>query len=106
MSDNVRYERLKEIVDKQLELYRKKNSDYGNSFSKTVEKLGFAYALGTINVKVDRAISVYKKGCCEVNDESIRDTLMDLANYSLMTLIEIDMLNESRIDEEGLKLNI
>lgn len=94
-----RYDKLEELVDSLLSLYKKKNSDYGNSFADTVEKLGFAYALGTLNTKVDRAISVFNKGECEIADESIRDTLMDLANYSLMTLVEIDMLKEEEIDE-------
>lgn len=107
-----RYERLKELMDNLLDLYRKKNSDYGNSFVDTVEKLGFAYALGTLNVKVDRAISVFRKGDYEIEDESIRDTLMDLANYSMMTLIEIDMQKDEEVPEdkedykEDLRLNI
>lgn len=72
-----------------IELYAKKNHDYGNSFEKGCDAIGPAYATGRIYDKVNRLVNVTKTES-EVKDESIEDTLKDLACYSLMYLAYLD----------------
>ncbi|WP_050607244.1 DUF1599 domain-containing protein [Clostridium niameyense] len=71
------------------DLYKSKNHDYGDSFGETFKKLGVISAVTRITDKVNRLQSLATKEQL-VNDESIKDTLMDLANYSIMTLIELE----------------
>ena len=68
-----------------VELYSKKNHDYGNSFDKGIDNIGIAYGVGRIYDKMNRLITLTKKEA-QVKDESIDDTLRDLACYSMMML--------------------
>ena len=69
--------------------YRKKNADYGNSFSRAVEKYGLVSALTRISDKFNRLESLILHKEQEVKDESVQDTLLELANYCIMTVMEI-----------------
>ena len=72
-------------------LYAAKNADYGNAFIDTFKELGIVSAITRITDKANRLKSLCKPGSEQkVNDESVRDTLMDLANYAIMTIIEMD----------------
>lgn len=76
-------------------LYAKKNHDYGDSFGRTFEEEGLAMSRIRLSDKLSRFKSLSKMACSDsdhqqVTDESIRDTLMDLANYALMTVLEMD----------------
>jgi hypothetical protein len=70
-------------------LYDRKNKDYGDSFSKSYTEYGMSMPCIRLEDKLNRLKSLTKNNTQEVNDESIEDTLMDLANYSIMTLIEL-----------------
>lgn len=72
------------------ETYQKKNHDYGDSFGDTYRKLGIISAVTRITDKINRLTSLCTKPAEEqkVLDESIDDTLMDAANYCIMTLVE------------------
>lgn len=72
-----------------IELYAKKNHDYGNSFEKGCNDIGQAYALGRLYDKMNRLVNVSRSES-EVKDESVEDTLKDLACYSLMYLAYLD----------------
>lgn len=75
-----------EIARDMTELYAKKNHDYGNSFDEGCAKLGSAYPLSRILDKTNRLIACMgKEETMQVN-ETIEDTLKDLACYSIMTL--------------------
>ncbi|HUM43278.1 MAG TPA: DUF1599 domain-containing protein [Fervidobacterium sp.] len=84
-----KYEKHLKICEKLNEIYVNKNHDYGDSFGETFRKLGIISAVTRITDKTNRLQSLCKKEQ-KVNDESIRDTLMDLANYAIMTIIEFD----------------
>lgn len=71
-------------------LYAKKNHDYGNSFHKTFAEEGLAMARIRIGDKLERFKNLTKSESRQVDDESIRDTLIDLANYAIMTVMEMD----------------
>lgn len=87
-SQNPKTDQFKNIVDDLLFIYMNKNHDYGDSFGDTFKKLGIISAVTRITDKTNRLISLSAKEA-RVNDESIEDTLMDLANYAIMTLIEL-----------------
>lgn len=92
-----RIERHFEIVTALNQLYASKNSDYGNSFGETYQKLGIISALTRISDKYNRLISLATKPEEErkVKDESIQDTLLDMANYCIMTVIEMEAEKEN-----------
>lgn len=71
-------------------LYEKKNHDYGDSFHQTYLEEGFAMSRIRLSDKLSRFKALSKKQNAQVRDESIRDTLIDLANYALMTILEMD----------------
>lgn len=69
--------------------YRSKNADYGDSATKTFEEFGMmSYAL-RLTDKLNRFKQLVSSGEQKVADESIFDTLLDLANYSLMAIIDL-----------------
>lgn len=68
--------------------YVRKNHDYGDSFSKLFKKYKMPYALGHMEEKLQRIDSLSKKKAAVVG-ESIQDSLLDLANYAILTLIEL-----------------
>lgn len=71
--------------------FEKKNHDYGNSFGETFEKLGIISALTRISDKYNRLVSLATLPDSErkVKDESISDTLLDMANYCIMTEMQL-----------------
>lgn len=72
--------------------YQSKNHDYGDSFGETFNKLGIISAVTRITDKHNRLVSLCTKSDEErlVKDESIKDTLLDMANYCIMTVIELE----------------
>ena len=87
-----KYERHSEITKQLNEIYIAKNTDYGDAFGDTFKKLGIISAVTRIADKTNRLMSLSAKTESErnVKDETIKDTLMDLANYAIMTLIEME----------------
>jgi hypothetical protein len=74
------------ICNSMIQLYAKKNHDYGNSFDEGCDKIGTGYPLGRLLDKMNRLIACMgKEDKMQVN-ESVEDTLKDLACYSVMTL--------------------
>lgn len=89
-SEEVHGNLCKEIHD----LYVRKNRDYGDSFHQTFVEEGMAMPRIRLGDKFGRFKTLTQTNVQHVKDESIRDTLMDLANYALMTVVELDMLKE------------
>lgn len=77
------------ITQQMVSLYEKKNHDYGDSFGETFRKLGPISAITRITDKYNRLVSLATKGEQQVNDEKLEDTLIDLANYAVMTIMEL-----------------
>ena len=80
---------FKEIVDQMFDLYHRKNADYGNAFSKSFQKFGMQSVLMRLTDKYNRLESLTESGTAQVKDESIEDTLMDMANYAILAIIEL-----------------
>ena len=86
--DNVK---IHEKICKELtETYEKKNADYGNSFENSLDKHGLIAGIVRMDDKMSRLISLNSKNEQLVLDESLRDTLMDLANYAIMSVMWLD----------------
>ena len=83
---NEQVEAFASIVKEMTELYAKKNHDYGNSFDESCDKIGTGYPLGRLLDKMNRLIACMGKEDKMQINESIEDTLKDLACYSVMTL--------------------
>lgn len=73
-------------------LYERKNHDYGDSFHRSFEEEGMAMVRIRLGDKLNRFKTLTKGNEQLVDDESIRDTLMDLANYSVMAISELDRI--------------
>ena len=82
------------ICDEMNKLYEQKNKDYGDSFSKSFEEYGLTMPCIRLEDKLNRLKSLVKNSSIQVKDESIVDTLKDLANYAIMTVIEIESKDE------------
>ena len=72
-------------------LYDAKNRDYGDSFGQSFQKWGLPMACIRLGDKLNRLESFAQKKDMQVDDESVEDTLMDMANYAIMTLVELNM---------------
>jgi len=73
-----------ELIQKQaLELFKKKNADYGDAFA----EFGLIGVLTRLGDKIKRAINIQQKSITLVDEESLEDTLLDLHNYSAMALM-------------------
>ena len=88
---------FKEITNEMFKLYEIKNKNYGDSFSKQFQEYGLTSVCIRLEDKLNRLkslnkqISEAKNGIVDidVDDESIKDTLIDLANYSVLAIMEI-----------------
>jgi hypothetical protein len=89
MSDRV--QQMTTVQKEALELFKKKNADYGDSFA-TYGPIG---VIVRMQDKINRLVSVSKRNVSFVKDESLRDTLIDLHNYSAMAIMLLDEKNES-----------
>jgi hypothetical protein len=92
-----RIDQMSAVQTEALELFRKKNTDYGDAFA-TYGTVGVIVRIGD---KIQRLLSVSKKGIALVDNESLRDTLIDLHNYAAMGIMLIDEkpTNEENIAE-------
>lgn len=88
MSDKVHHHA--EICDEIKVLYQKKNHDYGDSFGQSFQDYGILAGIVRMEDKFNRLKKLARGGDQKVMDESIRDTLIDLANYSIMTVLELE----------------
>jgi len=84
---------FRDIIEKMIQLYTAKNKDYGNAFSQSYNEFGAVISAIRINDKLNRFKTLIKQNS-EVKTESIKDTLIDLANYAVMTIMEIN--NDSK----------
>ena len=88
---------FKVITNEMLDLYEIKNKNYGDSFSKQFQEYGLTSVCIRLEDKLNRLKSLNKQileaknGITDVNvdDESIKDTLIDLANYSVLAIMEV-----------------
>lgn len=82
------------------DLYRKKNADYGDSVGDLYVRLGDISFLTRISDKYNRLMNLmtdydgYMRSDVDANFESIDDTIMDMANYCIIWLMERELKNK------------
>ena len=76
-----------EIIDKLYKTYQAKNTAYGDSFNISLDEEGLAAARIRLGDKYRRFATLSKNPDIPTGDESIQDTLMDMANYAIMTVM-------------------
>tara|TARA_B100001093_G_C26771367_1_gene990369 strand:- start:465 stop:761 length:297 start_codon:yes stop_codon:yes gene_type:complete len=91
---NKREQQLANVQKEAFELFSRKNKDYGDSFA-TYGPVGVIVRMGD---KIKRLISVSANGVHLVNNESLRDTLIDLHNYAAMAVMLMDENQGSDIE--------
>lgn len=84
------------LLNNLAETYKNKNNDYGNSVADTYEKFGDLSFLVRITDKYNRLMTLCNPNAPEqkVKDEKIDDTILDLANYCLLWLVERENKNQ------------
>ena len=87
----------KEIINNIHTMYKDKNEDYGDSFDKSLDKFGLLSSLIRLTDKMNRFEQLID-GESKVTSESIDDTLLDMANYAIMTVMW-RRINDSRVRE-------
>ena len=97
--------RHQKLCDGLNDLYARKNHDYGDSFHQTFVEEGLAMARIRLWDNFSRFKTLSRisptDSTQQVTDESIRDTLLDLANYAIMTVLELDQAEAERAEPYG-----
>ena len=83
LTSTIRVEQMKQIHKEALELFIRKNIDYGDAFA----EYGVIGVLMRIEDKLKRLMSITKTSIVLVHDETLKDTLIDLHNYSAMAIM-------------------
>lgn len=78
------------VTDEMHATWKAKNADYGSSFDEGIDRFGLVSAAVRVCDKANRFASLADGKKAQVKGESIRDTLMDLANYCVMTVMRLD----------------
>jgi len=86
MDEKIKLEKFDHVYSILRDIYKKKNSDYGNSFESSLEKFGLVAGVIRLSDKQSRLENLLKSES-QVLDETIDDTLIDMANYAIMTAI-------------------
>lgn len=82
-------EMYNEILEELRKTYEAKNADYGDSVGATYKKFGDVSFLTRITDKYNRILSLADRGeCGQVKDEGLNDTILDMANYCILWLVE------------------
>lgn len=81
------------ILKEQYNTFKAKNQDYGNSFSNLFKECGMTYAYGHMKEKLERVKSLMKDEA-KVKGEGMKDSLKDLANYAILTIMELERKEE------------
>lgn len=77
------------------DLYSKKNHDYGDSFHLSFLEEGMAMPRIRLGDKLNRFKTLTRgRDILQVKDEALRDTLIDLANYAIMTVLELERVDD------------
>lgn len=87
---------FEDVTIEMRNLYDNKNRDYGDSFGQSFKKWGLPMSCIRLGDKLNRLESFAMNKSMQVNNESVEDTLIDLANYAIMTLMELRLEKESK----------
>ena len=92
-----RIEQMEAVQSEALELFKRKNTDYGDAFA-NYGSIGVIVRMGD---KIQRLVSVTNRSVSLIDNESLRDTLIDLHNYAAMAIMLIDEKNKNKNEKEA-----
>ena len=92
-----RVEQMSRVQNEALELFKRKNADYGDAFA-NYGSIGVIVRMGD---KIQRLVSVTNRSVSLIDNESLRDTLIDLHNYAAMAIMLIDEKNKNKNENEA-----
>ena len=81
-----RISQMQTVQKEGLELFKRKNKDYGDAFA-NFGPIGVIVRMGD---KINRLMNITKTNVTMVKDEGVRDTLIDLHNYAAMAIMLMD----------------
>lgn len=85
MTTKVTPKSMEDQYEHQLETFKRKNHDYGNSFEKSLDTFGLVAGIVRMSDKFERLVSLNDPSKdAQIASESLVDTLEDLSNYSAM----------------------
>lgn len=85
-----------ELLDNIHNLYVTKNHDYGDSVHETYLRYGLTSYLVRMEDKLNRA-RILDNADSKVKDEKLEDTLLDLANYAILAVLELKLEASKKI---------
>jgi hypothetical protein len=88
--ENSKVAKFSRIASEMVDTYTRKNHDYGDSFGESIKKYGSVAGLVRMSDKWNRLNSLIMGEEAQVKEESIIDTLTDLACYAVMMRIELE----------------
>ena len=100
VANSSRVSQMQLIQKESLELFKRKNQDYGDAFA----NYGVVGVLIRMGDKIARLQSITNKSVSLINSESLRDTLIDLHNYSAMAIMILDEDEDEDEDEDKEKI--
>lgn len=89
LKEMTKEDQFKAITEDMLKTFVAKNSDYGNSFEESCDNFGIVAAVVRMNDKMNRINHLYDNTKVARVDEKLEDTLLDLANYCILTVMYI-----------------
>lgn len=85
-----KYEKHEVILEQIHQTYIQKNTAYGDSFTNSCDEFGVVAAIVRMSDKWNRLKTLTKDSNVPCGDESVKDTLLDLANYAIMTYMWLE----------------
>ena len=82
--------KFEDLTKEMFDTYKLKNEKYGDSFGKSIYKYGMIATLTRISDKFNRFEQMVLNDNNGTPDESLRDTLLDMASYCVMTIVELE----------------
>lgn len=77
---------FKDYTNHLAETLQEKNKAYGDSFTKSVDKYGLSVIGVRLSDKYNRIEHLITHNELKENDESLEDTLLDMAGYAVLGL--------------------
>ena len=89
---------IERVLREMRETFEEKNALYGNSFEESLREWGALVGVSRIGDKMRRLKSLWMSSGCDSGvfvssggcGESVRDTLLDMANYCVMMIVAMD----------------
>lgn len=78
--------KFKPYTDRLADILQAKNQAYGDSFTKSLDEDGLLVLKIRLGDKFNRISQLIKRGELKENDESLEDTLLDMAGYAILGL--------------------